>query len=44
LKKAGCEKIFLDTVSGTVTKRVELEKAKEQLRAGDTLIVESIKK
>lgn len=39
LKKAGCKKIYLDTISGTVAKRTELEKTKEQLRAGDTLIV-----
>ena len=39
LKDAGCTKIYLDTVSGSVKKRIELEKAKEQLRAGDTLIV-----
>jgi len=39
LKEAGCQKIYLDTISGTVTKRKELEKAKEQLREGDTLVV-----
>ncbi len=39
LEKAGCEKIFTDTVSGTVPLRPGLSKAKEQLRKGDTLVV-----
>ncbi len=39
LKKAGCEKVFVDQVSGTVAKRPGLEKAKELLRNGDTLVV-----
>ena len=39
LKKAGCEKIFTDTVSGTVPLRPGLNQAKEQLRKGDTLVV-----
>jgi len=39
LKAAGCEKVFLDTISGSKAKRPELDKLKEQLRAGDTLIV-----
>ena len=39
LGKAGCEKIFTDTVSGTVPLRPGLTKAKEQLRKGDTLVV-----
>ena len=39
LKKAGCEKIFTDTVSGTVAQRPGLTKVKEQLRKGDTLVV-----
>lgn len=39
LKLAGCEKIFIDKVSGTVATRPELEKAKEHLRSGDTLVV-----
>lgn len=39
LEKAGCEKIFVDEVSGTVAKREGLEKAKEILREGDVLIV-----
>jgi len=39
LKAAGCEKIFLDTISGSKAKRPELGKLREQLRAGDTLAV-----
>jgi len=39
LEKAGCEKIFVDTVSGTVAERPGLEKIKEVCRKGDTLIV-----
>ena len=39
LEKAGCEKIFTDTVSGTVPLRPGLTQAKEQLRRGDTLVV-----
>lgn len=39
LRHAGCEKIFVDHVSGSVAKRPNLDKAKELLRAGDTLVV-----
>lgn len=39
LKLAGCQKIFIDKISGTTAQRPELDKLKEQLRAGDTLIV-----
>jgi Site-specific recombinases, DNA invertase Pin homologs len=39
LKKAGCKKVLVDQVSGTVAKRPSLEKAKELLRKGDTLVV-----
>lgn len=39
LEKAGCEKIFVDKVSGTVAERPGLEKAREICRKGDTLIV-----
>ncbi|HEV7330924.1 MAG TPA: recombinase family protein [Flavisolibacter sp.] len=39
LKAAGCEKIFTDKVSGTVTERPGLTKLKEHLRKGDTLVV-----
>lgn len=39
LSKVGCERIFTDTISGTVTMRSGLEKAKAMLKTGDTLIV-----
>lgn len=39
LKQAGCEKLFTDKVSGTVTERPGLQKIKEVLRSGDTLVV-----
>ena len=39
LEKAGCEKVFLDTISGTVPQRPGLTKVKELLRKGDTLVV-----
>ncbi|MCB0685311.1 MAG: recombinase family protein [Saprospiraceae bacterium] len=39
LKQAGCEKIFIDKVSGTVAERPELKKLREQLRSGDMLVV-----
>ena len=39
LKKAGCEKMFTDKVSGTVSERPGLTKLKEQLRKGDILVV-----
>src|SRR5947209_12157805 len=39
LEKAGCEKIFTDTVSGTKARRPGLEEALSHLRAGDTLVV-----
>jgi len=39
LDKAGCKKIFVDEISGTVAKREGLDKAKEVLRQGDVLIV-----
>lgn len=39
LKKAGCEKMFNDKVSGTVSERPGLTGLKEQLRRGDTLVV-----
>jgi DNA invertase Pin-like site-specific DNA recombinase len=39
LKAAGCEKIFSDQISGTVSIRPGLEKVKEILRRGDTLVV-----
>ncbi|RAJ94228.1 DNA invertase Pin-like site-specific DNA recombinase [Larkinella arboricola] len=39
LKKAGCEKVFTDKVSGTAAIRPELNRLKEQLRKGDVLVV-----
>ena len=39
LKKAGCEKVFVDTISGSVAARPGLDKVKEQLHAGDMLVV-----
>lgn len=39
LEKVGCEKIIVDKASGTVAARPGLEKIKELLRAGDTLVV-----
>ena len=39
LKKAGCEKVFVDQVSGTVAARPGLDKIQELLRPGDTLVV-----
>jgi len=39
LKKAGCRHIFTDTASGAATKRPELTRCLDSLRAGDTLIV-----
>ena len=39
LKIAGCQKIFIDKISGVKSDRPELNKLKEQLREGDTLVV-----
>ena len=39
LKKAGCEKIFSDVISGATKDRPNLDKMLEQLRAGDTVVV-----
>lgn len=39
LKSAGCERIFDDKVSGTKVERPGLNRALEQLRDGDTLVV-----
>ena len=39
LKQAGCEKIFVDQITGSVAKRRGLDKVKELLREGDTLVV-----
>jgi len=42
LKKAGCERIFMEKVSGRSPNRPELLKLLEQIRPGDTLIVFSV--
>jgi DNA invertase Pin-like site-specific DNA recombinase len=39
LNKAGCERIFKETVSGTLPDKIELKEVLGQLRKGDTLIV-----
>jgi DNA invertase Pin-like site-specific DNA recombinase len=39
LKKAGCEQIFTDRVSGTKAERKGLTEALSHLRAGDTLVL-----
>lgn len=39
LLEAGCEKVFTDKITGTAARRPELDKLKEQLREGDTLVV-----
>jgi DNA invertase Pin-like site-specific DNA recombinase len=39
LHAAGCEKIFTDKISGTVSERPGLTKVKEHLRSGDTLVI-----
>lgn len=39
LKVAGCKKIFSEIASGAKSQRVELEKALEYVRQGDTLVV-----
>lgn len=39
LAKAGCEEVIVDRVSGTVANRPGLDKVRERLRKGDTLVV-----
>jgi DNA invertase Pin-like site-specific DNA recombinase len=39
LKRAGCEKIFTDMISGAKAERPGLHEAMSHLRAGDTLVV-----
>lgn len=39
LRKAGCEKIYTDIVSGVKAERPGLDKALDHLRKGDTLVV-----
>ena len=39
LQKAGCDKIYKDTISGTKSQRPGLDQALDNLREGDTLVV-----
>ena len=39
LQKAGCDKIYKDTISGTKSQRPGLDLALDNLRDGDTLVV-----
>jgi len=39
LNTAGCKKVYIDKASGSVTERPELEKLKNTLRKGDTLVI-----
>ena len=39
LKKAGCERVFVDKASGVTTERPQLLRAMDTLRKGDTLVV-----
>ena len=39
LKKAGCEKLFVEKASGAQRERYELEAALDYMREGDTLVV-----
>lgn len=39
LTKAGVEQMFIDTFSGTKSSRPQLDRMKEQLRSGDTVII-----
>ena len=39
LKKAGCEKVVVDVASGKKEKRSGLNRARDQLRKGDVLVV-----
>lgn len=39
LKKAGCQKVFFDKISGSISERTGLTRALDALREGDTLVV-----
>ncbi|EFD51795.1 resolvase, N-terminal domain protein, partial [Micrococcus luteus SK58] len=39
LGAAGCYRVFVDTMSGSLQHRPELDKLLDQLRPGDTLVV-----
>ena len=42
LKAAGAERIFADVASGAKSSRPELDRMQEQLRSGDTLIIQRL--
>lgn len=42
ISKYDCDKIFMEKMSGTIKKRPELDKMIEQLREGDSVIIESL--
>lgn len=39
LKKAGCERIFSDVITGTLKKRPELDRLLQEVRSGDKIVV-----
>lgn len=39
LAEAGCEKVFVDKISGKLAKRPEWDRCREYLRPGDTLVI-----
>lgn len=39
LKSAGCDRIYIDVMSGTIKNRPELTRALDSARSGDTLVV-----
>ena len=39
LNAAGCHRVFVDTISGSLERRPELDRLLDQLRPGDTLVV-----
>jgi DNA invertase Pin-like site-specific DNA recombinase len=39
LKNAGVDQIFIDTFTGTKSSRPQLDRMKEQLRSGDTILI-----
>lgn len=41
LKEAGCKKIYCEKMTGTKANRPELDKMKDALREGDTLVIDS---
>jgi len=42
LEKAGCQRIFVETASGSKAERIELAKALDFIRPGDVLVVHSL--